>query len=193
MVENILPIERQQQILTWLEKEAALRVSEISKRLDVSEMTVYRDIKPLIEQQKVLKTVNGITLVPQKFDSSHCAYCFKNNSNSRFAVQLIKLNGQIEHTCCSHCGLLRYKEIENEVSQIICRDFLFDTTMSGKTSIFLLNADIHLNCCQPQVIPFGSLQHAKKFQMGFGGELCTFVEAIEAINLKMSGGGSCQT
>jgi DeoR/GlpR family transcriptional regulator of sugar metabolism len=43
----------------------ALRVSEISKRLDVSEMTVYRDIKPLIEQQKVLKTVNGITLVPQ--------------------------------------------------------------------------------------------------------------------------------
>ncbi len=46
---SMLPIERQQQIVTWLEQEGTLRVLDISQRLKVSDMTVYRDIKPLIE------------------------------------------------------------------------------------------------------------------------------------------------
>ena len=73
----MLPIERQQQILSWLEREGTLRVSEISKRLEVSEMTVYRDLKPLIDEQKISKTSNGITLVSTSYEtSSRCSYCF---------------------------------------------------------------------------------------------------------------------
>jgi len=55
----MLPIERKQQILTWLQEEETLRVAEISERLEVSEMTVYRDIASLVKEQKVLKTSNG--------------------------------------------------------------------------------------------------------------------------------------
>ncbi|MFC0275018.1 DeoR family transcriptional regulator [Metabacillus herbersteinensis] len=189
----MLPIERQQQILTWLEKEVTLRISEISKRLDVSEMTVYRDVKPLIDQQKVLKTSNGITLFTQTYvPSTICSYC-KKNSNTRFSVQLIKLNQGVEHTCCAHCGLLRYHDIEKEVSQIICHDFLKDTTISAKIAIFLLNADLNLNCCQPQVIAFDSMKQAKQFQTGFGGELYNFEEAIIQIKEMMNGKTCCHS
>jgi DeoR/GlpR family transcriptional regulator of sugar metabolism len=181
----MIPIERQQQILTWLEKEKTLRVSEISKRLGVSEMTVYRDLKPLIDQQKVVKTSKGISLAPQTSVSSNtCSYCFK-NSTTKLSVQIIKSNLQVEHTCCAHCGLLRYKDIEKEVSQIICRDFLKDTTISAKMATFLINPDLDLNCCHPQVIAFESLKQAKQFQLGFGGEIMNFIEAINSITEEM--------
>ncbi|UOQ92054.1 DeoR family transcriptional regulator [Halobacillus shinanisalinarum] len=189
----MLPIERQQQILTWLELEETLRVTELSKRLGVSEMTVYRDLRPLIEQQQVVKTSNGITLIPQTFGTSNlCSYCHK-DSNSRLSVQLIKLNQQVENTCCAHCGLLRYKDIEAEVSQIISRDFLKDTTISAKAATFLLNTDIQLNCCQPQVIVFDSMKQAKQFQTGFGGNIYNFAEAIKAIKEEMDGKIDCHS
>lgn len=189
----MLPIERQQQILTWLEQEETLRVSDISKRLEVSEMTVYRDLKPLIDQQKVFKTSNGITLIAQNYISSnHCSYCYK-DSNTRMSVQLIKKNQHVEQACCPHCGLLRFQDIENDVSQIICHDFLKDTTISAKTATFLLNADINLNCCQPQVIAFESIKQAKQFQMGFGGEIHNFEDAIQAITIEMHGKGCCHS
>lgn len=187
----MLPIKRQQQILTWLEQEGTLRVSEISERLGVSEMTVYRDIKPLIDEQKVSKTSKGITLVAQTPNLlNRCAYCLK-EPNSRMAVQLIKKNQQIEQACCPHCALLRYKDIEQDVSQMICRDFLKDTTISAKTAIYLLNADIQLNCCQPQVIVFESKKQAKQFRKGFGGTIYSFDEAIQAIVDEMHPKNGC--
>ncbi|WP_280517077.1 DeoR family transcriptional regulator [Lederbergia sp. NSJ-179] len=183
----MLPIKRQQQILLWLEKEQTLRISEISKRLDVSEMTVYRDIKPLIEQKKVLKTSKGISLQPKTPNSSNvCSYCLK-PIHSRFAVQLIKSDQEIETACCAHCGLLRYQDIEQEVSQMICRDFLKDTTISAKMATFMMGTSLNLHCCEPQVIVFESMDEAKQFQKGFEGELYHFGNVIQAIQQKMSG------
>ncbi|OKL36332.1 DeoR family transcriptional regulator [Domibacillus mangrovi] len=174
--------ERQQQILIWLEEEGALRVSEISKRLAVSTVTAYSDIKPLVEQQLILKSLNGIFYMPKKnHASSHvCSYCNK-QSNTRLSVQLIKLNQRIEHTCCAHCGLLRYHQIEKEVSQIICYDFLKDTMISAKIATFLIHSDLQINTCQPQVIIFDSMKKAKQFQSGFGGSIHNFEEAIRVM------------
>ncbi|MFD6210965.1 DeoR family transcriptional regulator [Peribacillus sp. NPDC060253] len=187
----MLPIDRQQQILTWLQQEETLRVSDISKRLEVSEMTVYRDLKPLIDQRKVFKTSNGIALIAQSYMSSnHCSYCYK-DSNTRLSVQLINKNQHVEHACCPHCGLLRFQEIENDISHIICHDFLKDTTISAKLATFLINADINLNCCQPQVIAFESIKQAKQFQLGFGGQIYSFKKAIQAIKIEMHGKDCC--
>jgi DeoR family transcriptional regulator, copper-sensing transcriptional repressor len=185
----MLPIERQQQILTWIEQEGTLRISEISDRLKVSEMTVYRDLKPLIDQQKILKTSNGISMSPPLKSSAYaCSYCFK-ESNTRHSVQLITIDQQVKHTCCAHCVLLYFSDIEEKVSQMICKDFLHDTTISAKLATYLIGADLNLNCCQPHVIAFESSRQAKQFQKGFGGELYQFHDAIEAIKQKM--GGSC--
>lgn len=190
---DVLPIERRQQILTWLKQEESLRIVEISNRLNVSEMTVYRDLKPLIDQQKILKTSNGITLsIPNNVSRDNCTYCLR-PTNSRLSVQLIKVNQQVENTCCAHCGLLRYEDIKEEIGQIICKDFLKDTTISAKMATFLMNADLSLNCCQPQVIPFDSLQQAKQFQKGFGGDIYNFEEALIAIHNEMNGHTACHS
>lgn len=187
-----MPLERKKQILTWLEREKSLKTAEISKRLNVSEMTVYRDIKPLLDEEKVVKTSGGIALVNHSPESvpGTCSYCLK-DSRTRLSVQLITKQQQVEHTCCPHCGLLRYDDIKENVSQIICTDFLQDTTISAKMATFLLNADINLNCCEPQVISFGSQQQAKQFQSGFGGELYDFHGAISVIKKQMSNGCQC--
>ncbi|MBM7110621.1 DeoR family transcriptional regulator [Brevibacillus laterosporus] len=187
----MLPIERRQQILLWLEQEAYLRISEISKRLEVSEMTIYRDIKPLLDQQKVSKTSNGIRLVPrQQMLSTCCSYCHK-VSHSRLSVQLIKSNQLVEQTCCAHCALLRYQDCREDVLQIICRDFLTDTTISAQMACFLLHTDINLHCCQPQALPFESVHQAQQFQKGFGGAIYDFEGAIVAIQTEMTGSACC--
>ncbi|GIN84853.1 HTH-type transcriptional repressor YcnK [Heyndrickxia sporothermodurans] len=187
----MLPIERSQKILEWLECEGNLRISDLSKRLKVSEMTVYRDIKPLIEQQKVIKTSNGVALSPPiKKPAYACSYCYK-ESNTRHSVQIITIHQQVEQTCCLHCGLLYYSEIEDKVSQILCKDFLHDTTMSAKLATYIIGADINLNCCQPQVIAFESMKQAKQFQKGFGGEVYQFSNAIGAIKQIMNGSCPC--
>ncbi|MDQ0270481.1 DeoR family transcriptional regulator [Cytobacillus purgationiresistens] len=184
----MLPIERQQQILTWLEKEETMKVSEVSRRLNVSEMTIYRDIKQLVDQKKILKTPNGITYISSEsiIPGNHCAYCYK-EAKSRQSMQIIRTNHTVEQTCCPHCGLLRYDEIEKEVSQIICHDFLYDTTISAKVATFLLEPEINLNCCQPQVIAFESIKQATQFQKGFGGRISNFNEAIRTIKTLMQG------
>jgi DeoR family transcriptional regulator, copper-sensing transcriptional repressor len=187
----MLPIDRQQQILTWLKEEGTLRVSDISSRLEVSEMTVYRDLKPLMEANKVHKTSNGISAMESEgIPSDSCVYCLK-PTTSRRSVQLIKKDHTIEQTCCPHCGLLRYEDIKEDVMQILCRDFLTDMTISGKTATYLIDADLNLNCCQPQVISFESRKQAEQFQTGFGGKIYTLPQAIKAISNDMQGTGCC--
>lgn len=51
----MLPINRQQHILKWLKEEGSLRISDISARFGVSEMTVYRDVNQLVQSIRSLK------------------------------------------------------------------------------------------------------------------------------------------
>ncbi|MGV3467412.1 MAG: DeoR family transcriptional regulator [Heyndrickxia sp.] len=181
----MLPAERQQQILIWLEEEQTITVSELSKRLDVSEMTIYRDIKPLIDQNKILKTSRGISFIRKSAGfSQNCTYCYK-EANTRHSMQIITVDQTIEHTCCPHCGLLRYGDIEYQVSQIICKDFLSGITISAKIAYYLIGADFHMNCCQPQAIVFESFKQIEQFQKGFGGMIFTFEEAISELKQRM--------
>jgi DeoR/GlpR family transcriptional regulator of sugar metabolism len=186
----MLPVERQQQIVKWLESEEFLSVTDISKRLNVSEMTVYRDIKSLMEQKKIMKTSKGITKWKEKQPSTICSYCHKPCLN-RHSVQIITKEQRIEQACCPHCGLLRYADIREDVSQILCKDFLNDTTISAKTAYFLMDADLDLHCCYPQVLVFQSLKQIRQFQTGFGGQIYSFDEAILNIQSKMKGFSPC--
>ncbi|MFF2446093.1 DeoR family transcriptional regulator [Neobacillus sp. NPDC058068] len=187
----MLPIERRQQIIKWLDKEGSLAISEISIRLQVSEMTVYRDIKPLLEENVISKTSGGISIAHVVNPPSNvCSYCLKELHN-RHPIQIITNDSKVEQLCCPHCGLLRYKNIEKDVSQIICRDFLQNSTISAKMAYYLMDTDFNLNCCQPQVLTFESLKHTEQFQRGFGGIILRFDEAIEEIEKRMNGSIGC--
>ncbi|MGE7216735.1 DeoR family transcriptional regulator [Priestia koreensis] len=189
----MLPIDRQHQILEWLHQEETLRVSDISNRLNVSEMTVYRDLKPLIDSNQVIKTSNGIALRKEEpIFANRCSYCAKEGTG-RLSIQIITHQQQIEHTCCAHCGLMRYEQMKEQVAQVIGRDFLLDTTVSAKMATFLIDSELAVQCCDPQVLVFASANDAKRFQAGFGGLICSFDEAIKIIHDKMNGTGCCSS
>ncbi|MDG3075293.1 DeoR family transcriptional regulator [Bacillus halotolerans] len=175
----MLPINRQQHILEWLKKEGALRISDISQRFGVSEMTVYRDVNQLVQSNQVIKTAGGITLPVRTPQADHtCSYCLK-PANQAYSVQLITVTQDIEQLCCAHCAFLRYADKTEEVSHLICKDFLLQTTVSAASAYFIVNAELNLHCCQPQAIPFATLDHAERFQKGFGGTVRTFDQALE--------------
>ena len=62
----MLPIERQRQIKLLVQKNKTVKISELSEQFAVSEMTIYRDIKPLLEEGFITKTFGGIALAEKK-------------------------------------------------------------------------------------------------------------------------------
>ena len=184
----MLPVERQHRIKELIKVKKNLKIADLSKELNVSEMTIHRDIKPIVEEGLIVKSFGGISLVKQQKtdEEKGCIYCSKQIQH-RMAFRLIRSNGQMEIACCVHCGLLRYQQLGDDVKQAMCYDFFRQTTMSASIAWYVMNTTVDLGCCQPQVIAFEWEDYAKRFVKGFGGEVCTFSEAVEMVVNKMQG------
>lgn len=172
----MLPVERQAYIRSQIVKKENMKISELSEQLKVSEMTIHRDIKPLIDEGFVVKSFGGISLAGS--GPTTCIYCRK-NLNEKIACQLILENDDVEMACCPHCGLLRFDQIQSKVKQVICYDFFRQTTLNAKNAYYVTNTSIDLGCCQPQLITFEREKHARQFVKGFDGDVNTFSEALE--------------
>lgn len=192
--DSMLPIERQHKIKELLNDSHNMKISELSKELGVSEMTIHRDLKPLIEEGLAIKTFGGVTLASADTrDSSPlegCVICSR-SINERLAYRLILTNNRIEMTCCAHCGLLRHHQLGDKVIQAICPDFLRQTTISTPLAWYVMDTSIDMGCCQPQILPFEWKKHANQFVKGFGGNVYRFSEAQEVILQKMNGSDQC--
>lgn len=190
----MLPVERQEYIKTIINERENIKISELSKLLHVSEMTIHRDIKPIIEEGLIVKSFGGISLVKQKVEEKEqgCIYCSK-QIQDRVAFRLVCLDDRTEIACCAHCGLLRFKQLGSDVKQVLCYDFFRQTTMSAKMAWFVIGTSVDLGCCQPQVIAFEREEHAKGFVKGFGGNVCSFSEAVEKVFHIMQGEIACNT
>lgn len=186
----MLPVDRQNRIKDLIQEKGNMKISELSKELGVSEMTIHRDLKPLIEEGVIIKTFGGITLVRKHrneiSNSEECVFCSR-NINERLAYRLILPNNKIEMACCAHCGLLRHRQLGDGVIQAISQDFLRQTTMSAPLAWYVMDTSVHIGCCQPQVLVFEWQDHAEKFVKGFGGRVYQFNEAMEAVFEKMNG------
>ncbi|GAB7387701.1 copper uptake transcriptional regulator YcnK [Bacillaceae bacterium] len=184
----MLPIERQERIKALIRSRRSMKISELSKELGVSEMTVHRDLKPLIEAGIVIKTYGGITLArdepERKSAVDGCVICNR-KVNERMAYRLILPENQIETACCAHCGLLRHRQLEHQVLQAICYDFFRQTTISAGLAWYVMDTTVHMGCCQPQILTFEWKEHAEKFVKGFGGKVYSFREALETVDRMM--------
>lgn len=58
----MIPVERQQQILHLLAERGAISITELTERLEVSHMTIRRDIQKLEEKGRVLSVSGGVSL-----------------------------------------------------------------------------------------------------------------------------------
>lgn len=183
----MLPIERRRQIMKWLEEEKSISIKELSERLQISEMTVYRDIKPLLEKEDIYKTPGGIAVrVKTDPGGEHCVYCHKVIGNDRLSVRLFQHSSQVETACCAHCGLLRYLQIGDQVEQVVGTDFLLGTTVNVATSYLLFDSDLPIRCCSPSILVFEKKSNAKRFQNGFNGKLYSFWEALQQVKSSMT-------
>ncbi|HET7580782.1 MAG TPA: DeoR family transcriptional regulator [Bacillales bacterium] len=177
----MLAIERRQRIRELVLARQNMKISELSRLLDVSEMTIHRDIKPLMDEGLIMKTFGGITLVRQNEESvgmNGCVICSR-EIQDKFSYRLIFKDQRIETACCPHCGILRHHQMETEVLQAICRDFLTETTISAEMGWYVLNSELQVGCCQPQILTFKWKEHAEKFVKGFGGAVLSFHETKE--------------
>lgn len=148
-------------------------------------MTIHRDLKPLLDEGFVTKTFGGIMLTDHQHNQKLCIYCNR-PFQERLSYRLILTNNDTEIACCAHCGLLRYKQLTDQVVQAICRDFLRETTINAQKAWYVFDTTLDIGCCNPQVLPFEWKQHAKRFTKGFGGIVYPFNEAIEFVTQKMN-------
>ncbi len=187
---GMLPIERQKRIRELILDNQHMKISELSKELQVSEMTIHRDVKPLIEDGFIEKTFGGISLQSEadekKVNEGKCVICCK-TVNERMAYRLITSDNRIEVTCCAHCGLIRHRQLDKEVVQAICADFFRHTTISALVAWYVVDTSLQLDCCQPQALPFERKTEAYKFVKGFGGRVLPFQEVSEMIYNQMNG------
>lgn len=183
----MLPIERRKQIEKLITKHQHLKIAELSELLSVSEMTIHRDLAPLVAERKIIKTFGGISCAQSihRPRVNTCTYCHR-EYQKHFTYQLILTNHMTETTCCAHCGLLRHKQIADQVVQAITHDFLKRTTINAKQATYVLNTSLNINCCQPQVLTFEWPEHAQKFINGFGGNIYSFKEAMKTIYEQMA-------
>lgn len=190
----MLPIERRNQIKQLIQDNEHMKISELSKLLGVSEMTIHRDLKPLIKEEFVIKTFGGVTLAKdsatKQIPDDACIIC-RRPVEERLVFRIIRKDNQIEMACCAHCGLLRFQQIEDQVMQIMTHDFLCHTTINGLTAWYVMDTSLVVSCCKPQVLAFESKKHADQFVKGFGGDVYSFQEALEKLHQKMNSGTCC--
>lgn len=184
----MLPVERLNRIKELIFERDNMKISELSKELGVSEMTIHRDLKPLVEEGIIVKTFGGISLVHKEQTSSNADTCIlcSRSIHIKMAYRLILPNNKIEVACCVHCGLLRHRQLQSDTIQAICQDFLRQTTISASMATFVTNTSVDMGCCQPQVLAFEWEEHARKFVHGFGGDVHSFSEAMDVVYHKMN-------
>jgi DeoR family transcriptional regulator, copper-sensing transcriptional repressor len=179
----MLASERQQLIKELINSQKNLKISDLSGILGVSDMTVHRDIKVLVEEGIVEKTFGGIRLIDsqvQKPNVNECVVCSR-TIDHRLYCQLILTNNRVETACCPHCGIIRHQMLGNEVVEILCCDFFTNTTISAIHAWYVMDTSIDLSCCMPQVLPFKQKEHADGFVRGFGGTVLTFEQASQKV------------
>ncbi|GEK59836.1 DeoR family transcriptional regulator [Marinococcus halophilus] len=181
----MIPEKRQKQILAWVKQHGSVRIAFLKEELGVSEMTIYRDIQKLIQDEEIERVPGGVKYLQPSVQSRQCGVCFQ-ESFSVQAAQLMHADGSMAHFCCPHCLLMFMAHHGSEEEQVIGRDFLRGTTMNARLGIFLIGADECLHCCAPQVLLFQHQAQAVKFQAGFGGELYDFSQAVTAVASAMS-------
>lgn len=186
----MLPVERLARIKEIVLEKENVKIAELSEELKVSEMTIHRDVKQLVDEGFVVKTFGGISLAQtstnqQVTQNSSCVLCHR-PINDRFAYQLHLANNRTERACCSHCGIIRQLQLADQVVQAITYDFFTGTTMGANIAYFVVNPSVQITCCQPQVLAFDSKDNAEKFVKGFGGDAYNLEQTLEEISKHMN-------
>ena len=172
---NSLPESRQQQILALLQTAETLSIRELAVNLDVSQMTIHRDLNKLAEDGLVLKVHGGVKLAketyPTKPSAQDCDMCHQPISPRHVFMLDCADNEQIS-ACCPHCGLMMQCS-ENAPRVILATDFIYGHKTNALSAHYLVDSAVTV-CCSPSVLVFADAKDGERFQCGFGGTLMNY-------------------
>ena len=182
----MLAIERRDYILKKLQETGRVQVSELSETLQVSRMTIHRDLDALAEEGLIKKVFGGaVSAVDYRREepTGRCALCGR-PLNIHTRVVLHTRQGNHIEACCPHCALLLLETRDDIVSGLAV-DFIHGKMVNLKTATFLVNPDVVV-CCTPPVLCFADEEEAHRFRQGFYGELTSLNKAQELTTHYMS-------
>ena len=167
-----IPSERRGQILAWLKEDQVLRVDDLAARLDVSNMTVHRDLNALAEMGLVEKVHGGARLPdPHLITTEACTMCGM-PIKTRMQFVVTTEDNKTIRACCPHCGLLMVSA-RQDIATALLRDFIYGRIINVRQAYYVVESRISI-CCQPSVLAFASEADASDFQKGFGGQVLGF-------------------
>ena len=156
-------------------------MQELQERLEISHMTIHRDLNKMAEQHLVLKVRGGAKLAPlqnKETGRRHCAMCSGQLSERSEFVIMLREESQCG-ACCPHCGILLLAQRE-EVESVLARDYLHGRMVNAYRAYYVVDSDIRL-CCVPGTLCFSNKSEAEKFQRGFGGQVLTFSQTLHLL------------
>ncbi len=172
------PAVRRQHILTWLQAEGSISISQLAERLDVSIMTVHRDLNVLAEEGGVRKLHGAVILDSELRTQDTCEMCGMIN-DGRTSCRLHMEDGSQIEACCPHCGLMLIHR-KRGVESAFIRDYLYGYMVNANSALYVMNSGITL-CCRPSLLAFATVEDAERFVTGFGGTVLTYAEAMTHI------------
>ncbi|NPA42173.1 MAG: DeoR/GlpR transcriptional regulator [Aquificae bacterium] len=170
-------MNRKEKILQLIE-EGYSTAKELARYFNVSLMTIYRDLRELEEEGRIIRRHGNIELKQEEdIKENVCAVCGK-DVDLRLAFIYILKGGKKVHTCCAHCGLIAYRTLNPEkVEMAITRDFITCNPINAFMATFLVGSSAN-PCCTPSAFVFANKEDAEKFAKGFGGHISDFSEAV---------------
>ncbi len=178
-------IERQNQIIELLAEHGSVQVDDLVNQLNVSKMTVHRDLDAL-EADGRLRKVHGGAALAEAAQSNECTFCHGAiPADSRSKVTLHMVDGTQHHACCPHCGLLALPSLGNTVASVLVTDFLYGRVVNARSATYVVGPVLDI-CCAPTMLAFQSEADAERLQRGFGGQLLNLTQAIAVLRAEMS-------
>ena len=182
--------KRKEEILKLIEG-GINNVKAIAQHFGVSLMTIYRDVRELEKEGRIVRKHGELKLRGPEEDFQdkleYCGFC-KKSVDKRLEFVYITDKGKRIKACCAHCGLLLYKNFkEGDISSCTTWDFISGNLVSCFSAFYVVGSNA-MPCCLPSAIAFGNEEDAKRFAKGFGGVVVDFEGAVKAVEELMKRG-----
>ncbi|MBD1566184.1 DeoR/GlpR family DNA-binding transcription regulator [Vibrio sp. S12_S33] len=130
----MIPIERQQRILSSLQKKKVVSISELVTELNVSHMTIRRDIAKLEKLRSIISVSGGVTLIePIRSEPSHDIKSNQHRTEklniARYAAELISDNATVYLDAGTTTLEIAHKIAHRDDLLVITNDFVITAFM----------------------------------------------------------------
>jgi DNA-binding MarR family transcriptional regulator len=187
--------ERRARIRTQLHESGSVQVADLAAQLQVSKMTIHRDLLQFEEAGEVRRVHGGAVmlakataervkeLVPQAA-AGECLICHR-PPTQHLLYTMTTSNGEQRQACCPHCGISAHLLYGSQIIMALTADYLSGRLHAAQNSWFLLGS-VAAPCCHPSILTFDDEQMARRFQAGFGGSVGSLNDAIRFLREAMT-------